>query len=435
MEFLDVAFACTLSQVFPLIMRYSPFADVITKKQKNTLTIIYSIALVANFVAHFIIANLGALTFSVYKQGLVVFSVIMTIVNILVIKKRLREHLFTCGLTGVFILSCFTVVSYFEALIIKKNSDEIHIIINIIMLTIMFVLSFPIINHQIEKSVKPFLTIEPGRYWENIWIVPCAMFITCYIPYFSNTYTYSLALVLSRIFMTISTFFMCRSISSDYERMKEQQALSNQLDMQKKYYEALSENVEKTRKSRHDLKHHLSAIAGFAEADDKAGLINYCNNLTQMQYGEVDIPYSGNAAIDGVLYHYAVIAKRHNIAFKIRGLFNTDNIDDIDICALLGNTLDNAITACRTIKEKRFISISTKTDGNVLAIMVSNSFDGVVKNNKQENIMSRKAKNREGIGLTSIKSVCEKYNGTLNIDYNDTTFTCMMLLNLQDEPE
>lgn len=179
MEFLDVAFACTVSQVFPLIMRYSPFADVITKKQKSILTIIYLIALIANFVAHFIIANLGALTFSVYKQGLVVFSVITTIVNILVIKKRLREHLFTCGLTGVFILSCFTVVSYFEALIIKKISDEIHIIINIIMLTIMFVLSFPIINHQIEKSVKPFLTIEPGRYWENIWIVPCAMFITC----------------------------------------------------------------------------------------------------------------------------------------------------------------------------------------------------------------------------------------------------------------
>ena len=66
--------------------------------------------------------------------------------------------------------------------------------------------------------------------------------------------------------------------------------------------------------------------------------------------------------------------------------------------------------------------------------MVSNSFDGVVKN-KHENIMSRKAKNREGVGLVSIRSVCEKYNGTLDINYNDNTFSCMMLLNLKNNTE
>lgn len=434
MEFLDVAFACTLSQIFPIIMRYTPFADIITKKQKKLLFTIYSISLLLNFAVHLMISHMGALTFNVYKQGLVIFSVFMTTVNILVIKNRLREHLFTCGLTAVFILACFTIVSYLEALIFSKKSIETHIIINMVMLIVMFSASFPIIRHQIDRSVKPFLSIKPSSYWKDIWIVPCAMYITCYLPFFSNTYAYSLPLVLSRVFMAVSTFFMCRSIASDYERIKEQQELSNQLDMQKKYYEALSENVEKTRKSRHDLKHHLTAIIGFADADDKAGLINYCNNLTQMQYGEVDVPYTGNAAIDGILYHYAVRAKKHNIDFKIQGLFKTEGIDDVDICAMLGNSLDNALTACLTIKENRFINITTKTDGNVLAIMVSNSFDGIVKN-KHENIMSRKAKNREGIGLTSIRSVCEKYNGTLDIDYNHTTFTCMMLLNLQNKTE
>lgn len=434
MEFLDIAFACTLSQIFPIIMRYTPFADIITKKQKKILLTIYTISLFLNFAVHLMIAHMGALTFTVYKQGLVIFSVLMTIVNILVIKNRLREHLFTCGLTAVFILACFTVVSYIEILIISKRSDEAHIIINIILLIIMFIASFPIIKHQIERSVKPFLSINPDSYWENIWIVPCAMYITCYLPFFSNTYAYSLPLVLSRVFMAISTFFMCRSIAADYERIKEQEELHNQLDMQKKYYEALSEHVEKARKSRHDLKHHMTAIVGFADADDKAGLINYCNNLTQMQYSEVDVPYSGNAAIDGVLYHYAVRAKKHHIKFNIQGMFKTDGIDDIDICAMLGNALDNAITACCTIKDKRFINITTKTDGNVLAVMVSNSFDGVVKN-KHENIMSRKAKNREGVGLVSIRSVCEKYNGTLDINYNDNTFSCMMLLNLKNNTE
>lgn len=208
--------------------------------------------------------------------------------------------------------------------------------------------------------------------------------------------------------------------------------MTNQLNMQKRYYAALSENVEKARKSRHDLKHHITTITRFAELGDKEELLNYCNKLVQMQYSEVDIPYSGNAAADGVLYHYAVIAKKNNIDIKISGIFQSGEIADVDLCVLLGNALDNAVTGCLTVDNKRFINISTKNDGNVLAVMISNSFDGIVKI-QNEKILSRKRDNRVGIGIISIRSVCEKYDGNLSIDYTDNTFTCMMLLNTKKQ--
>lgn len=410
-------------------MRYIPFAEIVSEKQKRILISLYSIFLLVDLGVNITVSKFGVLTFAYYKQSLIIFSVLMTVVNILVIKNRLREHLFTCGLTAVFFMACFTVVSYIQSFA-DLNDKNIILIEHTLILIAMSVFSYPIIKTQLVKTVTPFLNIETGIYWGDVWVIPCAMFITSYLTVPIESYAQSFTQVISRIFMMLATFFICRSITADYERIEEQRTMTDQLNMQKKYYTALSENVEKTRKSRHDLKHHIAAIIQFAKNNDNEGIINYCSNLTQMQYSEINIPYSGNSAADGIFYHYAVIAKNNNIEFNITGMVKSGRVTDVDLCALLGNALDNAVTGCLTAKGKRFINVSSKIEGNVLAIMVSNSFDGVIKNSKKGNILSRKRDNREGVGITSIRSVCKKYDGNLRIDYNNNTFICMMLLNI-----
>lgn len=409
-------------------MRYIPFAEIVTQKQKRILLTLYSVFLLVDLCVNITVSKFEALTFAYYKQSLIIFSVLMTVVNILVIKNRLREHLFTCGLTAVFFMACFTVVSYIQSFA-DLSDQNIILIEHTLILIAMSVFSYPIIKTQLVKTVTPFLTIETGFYWGDVWVIPCAMFITSYLTVPIESYAQSLTQVISRIFMMLATFFICRSITADYERIEDQRTMTDQLNMQKKYYTALSENVEKTRKSRHDLKHHIAAIVQFAKNNDTEEIINYCSNLTQMQYSEISIPYSGNSAADGIFFHYAVLAKNNNIEFNLTGMVKSGRVTDVDLCALLGNALDNAVTGCLTTNGKRVINVSSKSEGNMLAIMVSNSFDGVIKNSKKGNILSRKRDNREGVGITSIRSVCKKYDGNLRIDYNNNTFMCMMLLN------
>ena len=74
------------------------------------------------------------------------------------------------------------------------------------------------------------------------------------------------------------------------------------------------------------------------------------------------------------------------------------------------------------------MSVTSKRDGGVLAITVQNSFDGVVLK-KGDKILSRKRDNREGIGILSMKSICEKYGGMITFDYDENTFSTMILLN------
>ena len=115
------------------------------------------------------------------------------------------------------------------------------------------------------------------------------------------------------------------------------------------------------------------------------------------------------------------------------GMFGKNGIADMDLCVLLGNALENAIAACCQIEKERFIDLNVRMDGSVLAIMIQNSFDGVVLEDDGK-IFSRKRGNRMGVGLKSIKDICKKYHGIFEVKYEGTEFSCLMLLNEQKKP-
>ena len=99
----------------------------------------------------------------------------------------------------------------------------------------------------------------------------------------------------------------------------------------------------------------------------------------------------------------------------------------MDLCVMIGNALENAFEACLHIESDRFVTLTAERDGDIVSVMVQNAFDGQVKNNADK-IISRKGEKRIGVGLQTISSVCEKYNGTMKTEWNDHTFTVLMVL-------
>ena len=53
---------------------------------------------------------------------------------------------------------------------------------------------------------------------------------------------------------------------------------------------------------------------------------------------------------------------------------------------------------------------------------------------KGDKFFSRKRDNREGVGILSMKSICEKYGGMITFDYDENTFNTMILLNTKKVP-
>ena len=152
-------------------------------------------------------------------------------------------------------------------------------------------------------------------------------------------------------------------------------------------------------------------------------------NIKELEeMGKVTIPYTGNAAADGVLYHYGCIARAKNIEFSVCCYLKDIAIPDTDFCTILGNALDNAVTAAGQYDGKRFIEVATEKKHDMLLITVDNSFDGILF---QENgkIYSKKRQNKqEGIGILSMKKLCEKHGGASRFEAVGNRFQASFIL-------
>ena len=65
------------------------------------------------------------------------------------------------------------------------------------------------------------------------------------------------------------------------------------------------------------------------------------------------------------------------------------------------------------------MSVTTRHD-SYLYIVSTNTFDGIVK--KEKNQYQTTRKNGHGIGLSSIQLTVEKYNGTVQFSNDDSRF-------------
>ena len=110
-------------------------------------------------------------------------------------------------------------------------------------------------------------------------------------------------------------------------------------------------------------------------------------------------------------------------------------IHSYDIGVVLGNAVDNAMEACRRLREKEpeadvFIRLCSLQKGNLLILKVENSFDGrLVRKPQKEFPMTDKAdRENHGIGLANIKSTAEKYQGTMDFKVKGRVFILSVMM-------
>ena len=183
-------------------------------------------------------------------------------------------------------------------------------------------------------------------------------------------------------------------------------------------------------KLRHDMRHHLLAIKAYAK-DGKCGdILSYLEKCISFMDQRDPGVWSGNPVVDALLGYYKGNAEDEGIRTELH--VETDKhlpVSDTDICIILGNLLENAYEACmRQKRGERFIKIRLHHTGDVLIVMVENSYEGTVRK-EDGRFLSSKAEMRKGIGITSVLDVCKKYNGIPKIEYNGSLFKVSILLN------
>lgn len=272
--------------------------------------------------------------------------------------------------------------------------------------------------------------------WYVFWILPLG-FIALnlfMVPRYRETlYTgrvlqgyavISLALLLLLLWFYAVFLMMANSLNRNARLRQENQLLS----AQQQRYESLKASIEEARQARHDMRHHLnriSALAGEGKLEEmKAYLAGAVSRIPSL-----DLHFCENPTADSVLGHYCALARREGIPFSARAdLPEKLPVDDIDLCLVLSNLLENALEASlRTVPDRRQISVvSYLHAGNVLLLQIENTFDGEIREKNGEFLSSKRR--GKGIGLQSVRHIAEKTGGACTFSCQDGVFCAKIML-------
>ena len=427
------SFLLLLCSCVGIALRYAPFAPIISPHQKRSLRLNYTVAIVLKLISLVVLmANNGIAGAFIYlRYGLLTHAAILTLVNILLIPGHLREHLFVFGV----VMTChylLMAIPTFLITLFPSANETTYLFLIIFSYTISMVGTYWPLRQLINRTVTPFLHLQERRYWNTIWFIPIALFGIRFLQFGNEQNGGSFLQILSNCLSASIVILMCLSISQDHRRETQKRQLEDQLLNQQTHYVALQTRVEEARKTRHDLKHHMAAILNLVEHNDREGCRNYCMSLMDSVQVREAIPYTGNSAADGVLYHYLQRCRDYDVQLELLGIINSPGIADVDLCVLLGNALDNALAGCQTVSENRFIQVISQSENQLLSIMVRNNHDGNIRQTDR-GILSRKRENAPGIGLRSMETVCRRYNGEMTVQHNAETFTVVFLLPLSGQ--
>ena len=239
-----------------------------------------------------------------------------------------------------------------------------------------------------------------------------------------------LLLSVSSVCLFISAIFLFFAYS--HQVRKERQTLQIQselsrLQTEQSYYQILDRQNQQLMLYAHDAKKHLAAIQALNE-DPAIG--NYVAKLSEQLNDYSKSRSSGNKLLDVILNKYEIDCKMRGISFEYDvKTCNLSQLEDIDLVAILGNLLDNAVTASEKSAQK-FISLSTVYRNRYSVLILGNSCDTPPKQSGNRLISTKSETGFHGFGLKSVAKAIEKYDGDYEWDYDADqqvfTFTVMV---------
>ena len=200
------------------------------------------------------------------------------------------------------------------------------------------------------------------------------------------------------------------------------------LSMQQERYDNLRMAIEEARQARHDMRHHFRQLSVMAEAGELERIKEYLFEATN-RIPDLDMHFCENRAADSVIGYYCVMAKLQNIPFHAKiDLPLQVPVDEISMCLVLSNLLENALEASiKTAEPKRKIIVEAYMHADrLLLIQVENSFDGEVRM-KNNTFLSSKRKGN-GVGIQSVRHISEKSGGANAFTYENGVFTAKVML-------
>ncbi|WP_159795204.1 ATP-binding protein [Puerhibacterium puerhi] len=208
----------------------------------------------------------------------------------------------------------------------------------------------------------------------------------------------------------------------------EVRAIDGILRSQHEQYLQSKQSIDAVNRRYHDLKHQIDVIRAERDPDRKASYLDDLEASISDYAARAD---TGSGVLDVIL-----TAKSQQCA--ARGIKLTHVVDGalldflpaMDIAAVFGNALDNAIEGAARVPdpEQRLITMAVFAKDRLAMVTIENSFTGELRMENGQIVTRRADRERHGFGLKSIRYTAEKYGGSVTVNAEDQWFVLRILL-------
>ncbi|MDC7290157.1 GHKL domain-containing protein [Blautia schinkii] len=335
-----------------------------------------------------------------------------------------------------------TCINYTAAIILRPFYPEVRISLQntpayILMILLLTIAIAPAVwyffCHRVREAMKE---LRNGDFW-SLCVPPVLIFIVTLIfsdiaanPVIPQGQAIVIFLLISAT--GLATYYLNVRLVLDVAvraRLEaDMAAMERQIGIQAQNYTQLTQSIEAAREARHDFRHHLTVLSGFADKKDWEGLSEYLAEYAQSLPDDHYECVCQNYVVDVVVRHYLQIAKEAGAQLDVKLDLSVDiGIADKDLTVVFGNLFENAAhEVARQTGGRKFIRARCGIENGKFILTLDNSVEPTPSYRKKE----RKA---PGIGQTSVKAVAEKYQGTVRFEQGVDAYQASVLLVCEDK--
>lgn len=230
------------------------------------------------------------------------------------------------------------------------------------------------------------------------------------------------------IVLNIICLYIMISLNQSNHTAEELKLKEQQLKHDIQYAETIRSQYQEIRQIRHDIKQHLDAISGLQLEGKIDAAQKYIAEISSgLEHIEMFMDV-GSDFVNAILNSKLSIAKSMGIEVLCSSSSDVGGINEYDLCNLIGNMLDNAIEAAKKTGDNAVVEVSIHSDKYKLMITVSNSILQSVLNDNSKLKTTKSKSELHGFGVNSIRTIAEKYGGSVDFYEEDLIFFCRVIL-------
>lgn len=419
------------------------------------MSLVHSVFLVSNILGTFSIFKLISIFFereNIYKCVEVLSYVIYYILSVLIfIFFPIPVVLLLFNIIGIFVITfnysgtlerhitatvyVYLIIFGIEIMVMslfeyKKififKVQELHSVYLIICVKVLVYIVSLILSER-KFNIKKSGEISP-LYWIGVVSIPVASLVVMIL--FLNIATGSeqlhiLIVLLSIAIINIVSFQLYNHVVSIMQEKNKKLLLQKQDEAYLQQLKMIQANNENISLIRHDIQNHLFMLKSLYEKGEIDSYRDYLDTLLSKIDKKEEVCKSGNLVVDSIINYKLRNINDINLYIDVC-IPKKLEISDVDMTVALGNLLDNAVRAVKE-SDRKELKINLKYKKGRLILQIENSYKNIVKFQGKLQT-TKKEKQGHGIGLESVREVAERYNGIMQIDYEDNLFVVLVIL-------